>query len=216
MPILLRLQLILFLFIPIQQANINQVNIGDVRCSRQFGELFTGGPDLRFVAFLPGDAEKAYTTADQVFNGKSVTPMYLSRRAVKKHYWRSCNLTFISNWRPEYITTHWGIYEDDSHNFMCNSTITFNTSGTYKPIPGVESTYGYKIEIKDVGKDYIGEVTWDRETYLALNNFVPSNYYNGLPPYQVLLDETTGKNYRIYTIGAVDFTLPNYQANVQP
>jgi len=197
---------------PVPLLNINQVNIGSIKCDQQFGELFTGGPDLRFLVFLPGDVEKAYTTADQVFNGKSeVPPIRLSRKNVRRHQWVEKNFTFLSNWRTEYITTHWGIYEDDSHNWWPQATITFNTSTTYKTIPGIEKTNGFKIEIPNVGNDKVGEVTWDREAFLALNNHVPTDTYFGLPPYEVRQDPTNGKNYRIYQIGAVSFTLPNFQ-----
>jgi len=203
--------------IPVQQSTINQLSVGSVQCDRQYGELFTGGPDLRFVAFLPGDAEKAYTTADQIFGGRSlVKPIKFSRSQVRNHVWREFNYPFISNWRPEYITTHWGIWEDDSHNFGHNwSTLSFDTKTTYKLVPGVERTNDFKIDIKDVGNDKVGEVTWDREAFLALNNYVPTETYFGIPPYEVLQDPTTGKKFRIYIIGAVHFTLPNFQYNVQ-
>lgn len=196
-----------------QQGNINQLNIGSVKCDEQYGELFTGGPDLRFLVFLPGDIEKSYTTANQVFAGKSeVPPICLSRGNVRKHQWVEENLTFLSNWRPEYITTHWGIYEDDSHNWLNGgSTVTFDTKGTYKPKDLPEVSADFKIEVKGAGSDKVGEVTWDRESFLALNNFVPTGTYYGLPPYEVRQDPVTGKNYRVYQIGAVHFTLPNYQ-----
>jgi hypothetical protein len=194
----------------IPSGNVNEVHIGSIKCDNQYGELFTGGPVICFLVFLPGDTEKSYTSADQVSAGRStVPPINFSRKNVRRHEWIEKNDTFIPNWRPEYITTHWACYEDDSHNWGgSESSITFDSKVTYKPIGGVENSVDVKYEIKGSGNDKVGELTWDRDNYFATNNLVPTSTYMNIPPYEVRLDPSTGINYRIYQIGAVHFTLP--------
>lgn len=193
-------------------GNITQVNIGHVRSTQQYGEIFTGGPDFRFVFFKPGTEETAYATANEVFSGRTEVPIQLSRRNVRRHEWVRfyTGKVFCSNWLPDYTTVHWGIYEDDSHNFLANAKITFEAKLAYKFVKpvGLDASTGMKIEINNVGKDYVGEATWDRVSFLAMNNLAPTNSYFGIGPWEVLTDEVTGINYRVYQLGAVSFTLP--------
>lgn len=194
-------------------GNITQVNIGHVRSSQQYGEIFTGGPDFRFVFFRPGTEESSYTTSEQMFTGKTVVPIQLSRINVRKHDWVRffTGKVFCSNWISDYTTVHWGVYEDDSNNFLANAKITFDAKVEYKftklPITAGASG-GVSMVFDKVGKDKVGEVTWDRASFMAMNNMAPTNSYFGVGPWEVLTDNVTGINYRIYELGAVSFTLP--------
>lgn len=174
-----------------------QVLIGQVMSTEQYGELFTGGPQIVFEIFKPGSLTTPYSVDNdykQFKDGVQSQPVKLTRRNVRKRQWVNAYVIAHSNWVPEQEQIHIGLFEDDSQNWFANDVIKFEPKVKWKDL----EVSGFSFEVKPNGHDYIGEYDQDRTSFFALNN---TDVYLGT--------RTDSKGtWRIYKVGAVSYTLP--------
>ena len=152
-------------------GNGQQVLIGEVMSTRQYGELFTGGPDLRFEVFLPGSLTTPFSIDNdykQFKDGRNTVSAKLTRRNVRKQEFIPFYEIAHSNWVPEHDKIHLGLYEDDSHNFLAYSSIKFEPKVTYKKANQEITASLFSFEIKGNGNDFIGQYDQDRNSFFAV------------------------------------------------
>jgi len=182
-------------------GNGQQVLIGEVMSTQQYGELFTGGPDFRFEIFLPGSLTAPFSIDNdykQFKDGRNTISAKLTRRNVRKHDWVSFYQIAHSNWIPEHDKIHLGLYEDDSHNFLAFSSIKFEPKVTYKKANQEITASIFSFEIKGNGNDFIGQYDQDRYSFFGLNH---DDVYHGTRT------DSRG-TWRVYQQGAVSYTMP--------
>ncbi len=177
---------------PVTTGPIYQVWISWVRSDKMYDRLISfsgngGGPDLRFArdyAFL--DADGQVKTTGPVVGGS------LSRKDVRKKRWVHMYQLWNTNWKPEQLSNHLGIWEEDNKGSI---TFTGSVSGKFK-ILGVETTVSTGFSYTKQSQDPIlGNVDWDRDSYFrtaALNK--GRGFQDGWPIYNADLH--------------VDYTMP--------
>lgn len=174
-----------------------QVLIGQVMSTEQYGELFTGGPDIRFCVFLPGSLTAPFSINNdfkEFKDGMNTAQAKFTRRQVRRQEWIDVNTIIHSNWVSKHDEIHIGMYEDDSNNWFAQSKITFEPKVTYDKLT---VSLG-KIEFTGKGNDYIGQYGQDRVSFFSLNN---TDQYHGT--------RTDIKGtWRVYKQGAVSYTMP--------
>jgi hypothetical protein len=174
-----------------------QILIGEVMSKKQYGELFTGGPQLVFCIFKPGTLTAPFSVnnnSKEFKDGMSTVIVSLTRKNVRKEEWVGKNQIAYSNWIPEHTGIHIGLYEDDSNNWFPQSKITFEPKVTFDKT----SISVGKIEFTGKGNDFIGQYSQDRQSFFALNR---TNQYLGT--------RTDIKGtWRIYVMGSVYYTMP--------
>lgn len=184
---------------PIPTPNLTgrQVLIGQVMSTEQYGELFTGGPDIRFCVFLPGSLTAPFSINNdfkEFRDGMNTAQAKFTRKQVRRHTWINVYTIIHSNWVPTHDAIDIGLYEDDSNNWFAQSKITFEPKVTYdKTTVSLGS-----VVFTGKGNDYIGEYQQDRISFFALNQ---TDQYLG-----TRTDEKG--TWRIYRQGAVYYTMP--------
>lgn len=182
-------------------GNGQRVLIGEVMSTKQYGELFTGGPDFRFEFFLPGSLTAPFLIDNdykQFKDGRNTVSAKLTRYNVRHHEWVKFYEIAHSNWVPEHDKIHLGLYEDDSHNFLAFSSIKFEPKVTYKKANQEITASLFSFEIKGNGNDFIGQYDMDRYSFFSLNN---QNIYNGTRT------DSRG-TWSVYRLGDVYYTMP--------
>lgn len=182
-------------------GNGQRVLIGEVMSTKQYGELFTGGPDFRFEIFLPGSLTAPFSIDNdykQFKDGRNTVSAKLTRYNVRHHEWVKFYEIAHSNWVPEHDKIHLGLYEDDSHNFLAFSSIKFEPKVTYKKANQEITASLFSFEIKGNGNDFIGQYDMDRYSFFGLNN---QDVYNGTRT------DSRG-TWSVYRLGDVYYTMP--------
>ena len=168
-------------------SKIYEIQIGEVRCTKQYDIIWNGGADLYFK--MIGTRQTGEKFAEVDYNNGSLSAK-LKRSDIRKKKWIQYYSAVNVDWSPNELENGFLLYENDGGNKekSFDGNLTFQIS-KLKISCEFSFPYGKRDEV-------IYQMIWDRCAFFSGNK--GENDPN----------VTLNNNWRVYKAGNVEWTMP--------